>query len=209
MATTCTRAKIARKRAEKTQKRKANAKTTKAKAAELNSARAQKRKAFVKTIKAKAVENIANASMDNFSNQKTNEMVQQNTIGIMVKVKTKSGLDNFIAFETDNEEFLPIYNEISKRDHLEILEYIWGADIINHFEKQLQPDFDFSMIVLQFLCTTNIRKCIANNGGASFGVIVNFDETKYLASVDLFPYDEWKAILDIKNKEKGARIINK
>ena len=86
MATKTSRASNAQKRKVKNQKR---------------AAMAQKRTAQAQKIKAKA-------SVNNFSNPKTNNMGQTNTIGVMVQVKTKSGLDNFIAFETDNEEFLPI-----------------------------------------------------------------------------------------------------
>jgi len=186
MATKTSRASNAQKRKVKNQKR---------------AAMAQKRTAQAQKIKAKA-------SVNNFSNPKTNNMGQTNTIGVLVQVKTKSGLDNFIAFETDNEEFLPIYNVVSKREHLEILHHIWGADIVLAMEMQLTPGHEFSMMVLNYLCTTKYRHCIANNDGASFGVVIDLDETKNLADIDLFNYQEWKSILDAKSKNGAAKFYN-
>ncbi len=186
MATKTSRASNAQKRKVKNQKR---------------AAMAQKRTAQAQKIKAKA-------SVNNFSNPKTNNMGQTNTIGVLVQVKTKSGLDNFIAFETDNEEFLPIYNVVSKREHLEILHHIWGADIVLAMEMQLTPGHEFSMMVLNYLCTTKYRHCIANNDGASFGVIIDLDETKNLAAVELFDYEDWQSILEMKSKKGVTKFYN-
>ncbi|MCX6210972.1 MAG: hypothetical protein NT104_00180 [Bacteroidetes bacterium] len=156
---------------------------------------------------AKAERKSANALVSNYSPIKNLNMGKTNTIGVMVKVKTNSGVDSFIAFETDNEEFLPIYNVVRKRQQLEILNCIWGGDIVMHMEKQLPPNHDFSMLVLNFLCTTKYHQCIANNGGASFGIIVNLDETKNLAAVDLFEYKEWQTILKNMEFNFGATKI--
>ena len=76
MATKTSRASIAQKRKVKNQRR---------------AVKAQKRNAAANQCKAKA-------SVNNYSNPKTNDMGQTNTIGVMVKVKTKAGLNNFIAF---------------------------------------------------------------------------------------------------------------
>jgi hypothetical protein len=186
MATKTSRASNAQKRMVKNQKR---------------AAMAQKRNAQAQQIKAKA-------SVNNFSNPKTNNMGKTNTIGVMVKVKTKAGVNNFIAFETDNEEFLPIHEVVSKRENLFILEMIWGAEIVSRFEHQLTPNHDFSMFVLNYLCATKYRQIIANNEGASFGVVIDLDETKNLADIDLFNYQEWKSILDAKSKNGAAKFYN-
>ena len=183
-------------------------KTTRAANAQRRATKAQKRKANAKQTKAKAAVKNAKASVNNFSNPKTSKMGQTNTIGVMVQVKTKSGLDNFIAFETDNEEFLPIYNVVSKREHLEILHHIWGAEIVLSMEKQLTPNHEFSMMVLNYLCTTKHRQCIANNDGASFGVVIDLDETKSLAAVELFEYEEWQSILEMKSKKGVTKFYN-
>ena len=145
----------------------------------------------------------ANALVSNYLNPKTNDMGKTNTIGVMVKVKTYSGVDNFIAFETDNEEFLPIYYSVMSTGRLAILQAKFGYEIVNHFEKQLPPSFDFSMNVLQFISTTTYHQCIANNGGQSFGVVVDLDETKNKAAVDLMEFDKWKNLLD-KESGKGS-----
>jgi hypothetical protein len=152
---------------------------------------------------AKADRKSANALVSNYSPIKNLNMGKTNTIGVMVKVKTYSGVDNFIAFETDNEEFLPIYFSVMSSGKLGILQAIRGHEIIEHFEKQLPPSFDFSMMVLQFISTTTYHQCIANNGGQSFGVVVDLDETKNKAAVDLMEFDKWKNLLD-KESGKGA-----
>lgn len=179
-------------------------KTSRASNAQKKQVKNQKRAAMAQKRNARAQQNKAKAAVNNFSNPKTNEMGQTNTISVMVKVKTKTGVDNFIAFETDNEEFLPIYNVISKREHLEILHHIWGAEIVEIFKKQLTPNFEFSMLVLNYLCTTKYRQCIANNDGESFGIVIDLDETKNLASVKLFDYEEWKSILELESKRKAV-----
>lgn len=186
MATKTSRASIAQKRKVKNQRR---------------AVKAQKRNAAANQCKAKA-------SVNNYSNPKTNDMGQTNTIGVMVKVKTKAGLNNFIAFETDNEEFLPIYEVVSKRENLSILEFIWGAEIVSRFERQLTPNHDFSMLVLNYLCATKYRQIIANNEGASFGVVIDLDETKSLAAVELFEYEEWQSILEMKSKKGVTKFYN-
>jgi hypothetical protein len=153
--------------------------------------------------KAKDAKKAAAALVSNYSPIKNYNMGQTNRIGVMVKVKTKSGVDNFIAFETDNEEFLPIYYSVMSSGKLGILQAIRGLEIIEHFEKQKAPSFEFSMLVLQFISTTTYHQCIANNGGQSFGVVVDLDETKNKAAVDLMEFDKWKNLLD-KESGKGS-----
>jgi hypothetical protein len=186
MATKTSRASIAQKRKVKNQRR---------------AVKAHKRNAAANQSKAKS-------SVNNYSNPKTNEMGQTNTIGVMVKVKTKAGVNNFIAFETDNEEFLPIHEVVSKRENLSILEFIWGAEIVSRFESQLTPNHDFSMLVLNYLCATKYRQIIANNEGASFGVVIDLDETKNLPAIELFSYHEWELILDKESKKGSTKIYN-
>ena len=75
-------------------------------------------------------------------------------------------------------------------------------------EKQLTPNHEFSMMVLNYLCTTKYRQCIANNDGASFGVVIDLDETKSLAAVELFEYEEWQSILEKKSKKGVTKFYN-
>jgi hypothetical protein len=75
-------------------------------------------------------------------------------------------------------------------------------------EKQLTPNHEFSMMVLNYLCTTKYRQCIANNDGASFGVVIDLDETKSLAAVELFEYEEWQSILEMKSKKGVTKFYN-
>lgn len=166
-----------------------------------------KRAAKAARREAKAERKSANALGTNYSSLKKLNMGQTNKIGVMVKVKTSSGVNNFVAFETDNEEFLPIYNAVTSTGYLEFQRLMFGYEIVNHFENQKPPNFEFSMLAMKFISTTPYHKCIANNGGISFGVVVDLDETRSKAETELFDYDEWKALLNIEiNTKKGHKV---
>ena len=55
---------------------------------------------------------------------------------------------------------------------------------------------------------TKYRQIIANNEGASFGVVIDLDETKSLAAVELFVYEEWQSILEMKSKKGVTKFYN-
>lgn len=133
-----------------------------------------------------------------------------NEIGILVKVNSVNVNNRHFATETCNEELLPIYDAVSRRDNIDLLRMNWGYQILGMFEKgesgaNASYLHDLFQLVIHYVCTWEYRECIANNDGKDFGIIVHFDEFEKIASIDLVDYEQWLVMLDSETSKADSR----
>lgn len=133
-----------------------------------------------------------------------------NKIGILVKVNRVNVNNRHFATETCNEELLPIYDSVSRRDNIDLLRMYWGYQILCMFEKGesgANTNYlnDLFQLVTHYVCTWEYRECIANNDGKDFGIVVHFDEFEKIASIDLVDYEEWLVMLDSEKSKADSR----
>lgn len=128
---------------------------------------------------------------------------KNNPIGITITVKVSSGVKSFVSFETDYVEMLPIYNAVRNYENVDELAGELGCFIITQFEKQIKPDYEFSLIAMQFVCTSLHHSYIIENGGNPLAIDVYLDIRNQIATLKYVDYFTWRSSLN-KNIDNGG-----
>lgn len=128
---------------------------------------------------------------------------KNNPIGITVTVKISSGANSFVSFETDYGEMIPIYNAVRNCDNVDEFAGELGCAIITQFENQIKPDYEFSLIVMQFICTSMYHNYIVENGGNPIGIEVYLDIRNQIATLEYVDYFTWRNSLNKNIDNRG------